>query len=161
VFLNHIFIYSSELKIYNTLAVGRANGNYSAISILSPSISFLMVLNGAFRLFLYLIVYYSYSFDSLAFELLKGTSEIRKKELKLQQTKDSKLEAPLQSEVKNSMHIALSFDGELRVLDSNNEGGLDNMALLVKENNQQKAEISSLKSEIERLKGLSGSSTTS
>jgi hypothetical protein len=93
--------------------------------------------------------------------LLKGTSEIRKKELKLQQTKDSKLEAPLQSEVKNSMHIALSFDGELRVLDSNNEGGLDNMALLVKENNQQKAEISSLKSEIERLKGLSGSSTTS
>lgn len=120
------FIFGSSqqwiIQIHNTLEVGNISGEYTVIGVLSPAVSFLMVLNGIYRFFLYSIVYHGYGFDQVSFDLLKITSQARVREEKVRHGGDSVLNAPLDTTV-SAMHIAISATtGELTVFDTKSHG---------------------------------------
>jgi len=141
------------IQIYNTLAVGGLNGNYSAVGVLSPALSILMVLNGSYRLFLYLVIYKGYAFDQLSFELAAGNEKKRKRDDKKASSLDSKLKAPLDSTI-NEMHISLSANtGEISVVNASEDQNT-NIAFLMTQNSMQKSEILILKAELEKQKLL-------
>lgn len=137
-------------------------GSYTAISIMSPTLAFLMVLNGLFRLFLYLVIYKGYSFDDISFVLATGIEETRGrrnesniKEAAIGGGGGSSITAPLDEntdKAKNPMHITLSsgIDGQLVLRQQ--DASTPDLSFLKTENSMQKEEIEKLKSEIKNLR---------